>query len=251
MSLRPAILTALVLLWWVPGAPLSTAAESDPVGVWPLVPVPEVVTGFDPPDQPWAAGHRGVDLAAAEGQSVRASLPGTVTYAGRLAGRGVVVVSHGDTRTTYEPVTASVFVGDPVAAGQPVGVLERIGSHCFPQACLHWGWLRGADYLDPLDLVGGGPVRLVPLAGLPEDRATAPGPVAPLTWAPPPLPYAAWLPLLPSLPLLRLLHPGVARSEGPWRMAGRRRIERAAVSALWLFTRGGGPGGTPGAAGRW
>ena len=35
--------------------------------------------------------------------------------------------------------------------------------HCLPRACLHWGWLRGETYLDPLRLVGGGPVRLLPL----------------------------------------------------------------------------------------
>lgn len=200
MSLRLAVLAALVLLWWVPLPPGAEAAEPDPVGVWPLVPVPEVVTGFDPPDQPWGPGHRGVDLAAAEGQSVRSALPGTVSYAGRLAGRGVVVVSHGATRTTYEPVTASVSVGDPVPAGQPIGVLERAGSHCFPRTCLHWGWRRGDLYLDPLDLVDGGPVRLLPLAGLPAGHDSP----ARLVWVPPPLPYAEWL------PLLRLLHLGAA-----------------------------------------
>ena len=57
---------------------------------------------------------------------------------------------HGDTRTTYEPVRATVSVGDEVAAGQPIGLLEVGGSHCFPTACLHWGWLRGRTYLDPL-----------------------------------------------------------------------------------------------------
>ena len=53
------------------------------------------------------------------GQPVRAALPGTVTFAGMLAGRGVVVVDHGATRTTYEPVAATVAVGTPVAAGAP------------------------------------------------------------------------------------------------------------------------------------
>ena len=40
-------------------------------------------------------------------------------------------------------------------------------SHCFPAACLHWGLIEGTGdgqvYLDPLSLVGGGPVRLLPL----------------------------------------------------------------------------------------
>ena len=147
------------------GLLLTAGSEPDPVGVWPLVPEPEVVQSFDPPDSPYGAGHRGVDLAGMPGQRVRSALPGTVTYAGSLAGRGVVVVDHGSTRTTYEPVAASVSVGDQVSAGGWIGTLQLAGSHCFPRACLHWGWIRRLDdaYLDPLRLVGSGPVRLLPL----------------------------------------------------------------------------------------
>ena len=94
---------------------LGAPGDPDPVGVWPLRPEPEVVEGFDPPDDPWGAGHRGVDLLGSPGQQVHAALPGRVSFAGMLAGRGVVVVDHGDTRTTYEPVAAGVSVGDAVA----------------------------------------------------------------------------------------------------------------------------------------
>ncbi len=174
-----------------PAPALGAPGGPDPVGEWPLRPEPEVVEGFDPPDDPWGAGHRGVDLLGTPGQQVHAALPGLVTFAGMLAGRGVVVVDHGDTRTTYEPVTAGVAVGGIVPAGAPIGRLSVIGSHCFPRACLHWGWLRGETYLDPLDLVGAGPVRLLPLwRDDPVARAPAPA------WAPPPLPYAAWRPML-------------------------------------------------------
>ncbi len=159
---------------------LSQAAPSaavdpapDPVGVWPLLPRPEVVTGFDPPDVRWSPGHRGVDLSGQVGQRVRVALPGVVTYAGPIAGRGVVVVSHGETRTTYEPVHPSVRVGEPVGAGDGIGVLELFGSHCFPAGCLHWGWRRGERYLDPLRLVGAVPVRLLPL--WPAGSWTPPG----------------------------------------------------------------------------
>lgn len=130
--------------------------------VWPLVPRPDVVARFDPPASTWGAGHRGVDLLGRPGQVVRAAATGTITFAGPLAGRGVVVVDHGETRTTYEPVRATVHVGDRVAEGQPIGRLEVPMSHCFPRACLHWGLLRGDIYLDPLTLVGAGPVRLLP-----------------------------------------------------------------------------------------
>jgi murein DD-endopeptidase MepM/ murein hydrolase activator NlpD len=156
------VLVALVSLARPPGA-VGAPVAPVPVGVWPLVPTPEVVRAFDPPDSTWGAGHRGVDLAGSVGQVVRTALAGRVRFAARLAGRGVVVVDHGATRTTYEPVTASVRVGDVLARGQPIGFLDLAGSHCFPRACLHWGWKRGATYLDPLRLVGGGPIVLLPL----------------------------------------------------------------------------------------
>jgi murein DD-endopeptidase MepM/ murein hydrolase activator NlpD len=165
----------------------ARADGTDPVGTWPLAPRPEVVATFDPPDDPWGAGHRGVDLAGRMGQPVRAALPGEVVFAGRIGGKPVVVVSHGDTRTTYEPVVATAGVGERVAAGAVVGVLDLPGSHCFPGACLHWGWRRGDTYLDPLDLVGGGPVRLLPL--------WRDAPVS-YAWRPPLQPYAAWSPPL-------------------------------------------------------
>lgn len=120
-----------------------------------------IVREFDPPDQPWLAGHRGIDLLAAAGSPVVAVLPGRVTFAGRIAGAGVVVVSHGDTRTTYEPVTSAVRVGDQVVGGQRLGVLEA-GHHCASGPCLHLGWLRGQTYLDPSTLFTTGGLRLLP-----------------------------------------------------------------------------------------
>jgi len=188
------LLACLLVLAW-PGS-TATAVEPDPVGVWPLQPEPDVVRGFEQPSSEYGAGHRGVDLAGSVGQLVRSALPGRVTFASRLAGRGVVVVDHGETRTTYEPVSATTHLGDPVAAGEPIGRLELVGSHCFPTACLHWGWLRGDTYLDPLRLVGRGPVRLLPLAGAPA----SPGPIQ--------RPYAEWQPLIQRLAILaRLLNP--------------------------------------------
>lgn len=160
---------------WSGGWSAPPSRQTTAVGEWPLRPEPEVVRRFDPPSSPWGRGHRGVDLAGHVGQVVRTALPGRVSYAARLAGRGVVVVDHGDTRTTYEPVVADVEVGQRVAGGERLGRLEAVGSHCPPQACLHWGWIRGEDYLDPLRLVGLGPVRLLPLAGSARSPTARPG----------------------------------------------------------------------------
>lgn len=183
-----ALLLAVAVL-----VPSGARAGTDPIGEWPLVPEPEVVTGFDPPADPWGSGHRGVDLLGHVGQPVRSALPGSVSWTGPIAGRGVVVVDHGATRTTYEPVTASVSVGDVVGAGDRIGRLSLAGSHCLPRACLHWGWIEGETYLDPLRLVGAGPVRLLPLwrdAPAPTSRVSPPYD----TWRPP---LALWTPLTP------------------------------------------------------
>ena len=167
--MKPGPVTSLlaVLITLLMQFPASAAyAGIEPIGLWPLWPQPAVLTPFAPPTSEYGAGHRGVDLAGEPGQTVRSALPGTVSFAGRIAGRGVVVVQHGETRTTYEPVSSTISVGAAVAAGDAIGTLGLVGSHCFPRACLHWGWLRASMYLDPLELVGVLRVRLVPLSGL-------------------------------------------------------------------------------------
>jgi murein DD-endopeptidase MepM/ murein hydrolase activator NlpD len=132
---------------------------------WPLSPTPVVLRRFAVGPQPWSPGHRGVDLAADVGQPVLAAGPGAVTFAGVVAGTGVVAVTHpGGIRTTYEPVTAAVEAGAAVAAGDALGVLAS-GAHC-PASCLHWGALRGEVYLDPLTLLRPvAPPILLPMGG--------------------------------------------------------------------------------------
>ena len=164
MRLVTALLATLVITFTT-AAPARSETAPSQQGVWPLSPRPQVVAGFHPPETLWGAGHRGVDLLGHVGQRVHTSLGGTVTFAAPLAGRGVVVVDHGGERTTYEPVSASVGVGDVVARGAVIGTLQRGSSHCFPRACLHWGLIRGDTYLNPLTLVGAGPIRLLPLVG--------------------------------------------------------------------------------------
>jgi hypothetical protein len=161
-----------------------TAAPAQPGAVWPLSPRPEVVRGFEPPPKPWLPGHRGLDLRGSPGQLVRSATSGTVTYAGPLAGRGVIVITNGPLRTTYEPVIPTVRAGTLVTPGTPLGQLSAAASHCAPATCLHWGLLQSSNYLNPLSLLPTRPVRLLPNAPLAPTRS---GPPTPLTdGAPPP-----------------------------------------------------------------
>ncbi len=168
---------ASVSLSAAPGNPagMPVSAPTGEPGVaaggwrWPLPGTPRPVRLFDPPPQPWLPGHRGVDLAAEPGATVLAAATGTVVYAGRLAGRGVVSIDHpGRLRTTYEPVDVSVGAGAVVVAGQALGTLAAGHPGCPAAACLHWGLRRGPVYLDPLAVLGLGRVRLLPT------RAAAP-----------------------------------------------------------------------------
>lgn len=164
----------------------AAAGSSPPSGPWqwPLAGVPVVARPFEPPPAPWAAGHRGVDLAAPPESPVVAAGAGVVSFAGYVAGTGVVSVRHaGGLRTTYEPVLPAVRVGTTVAAGDLIGHLMPGHGDCGPARwCLHWGLLRGSTYLDPLTLLRRGPVRLLPL---PADDVAEPAAGALVREAPP------------------------------------------------------------------
>jgi len=131
--------------WRTTAGPGSLAGVPvEPEFRWPLAGHPTVVTPFRPPPRPWLPGHRGVDLAAPAGAAVRAAGAGTVRFAGMIAGVGVVSVDHADgLRTTYQPVAPTVRAGQPVAAGDPIGVLVAGHPGCPVAACLHWGLRRG------------------------------------------------------------------------------------------------------------
>ncbi|MFV0461938.1 MAG: M23 family metallopeptidase [Nostocoides sp.] len=124
----------------------------------------QVIRRFDRPANQWAAGHRGLDLAARAADPVTAVEDGVVTYAGVVAGVGVVAVTHADgLRSTFQPVKATVIVGERVRAGQVIGAVLLSGSHCAPAVCLHLGAVRGSHYLDPWPLLVRSPIVLLPV----------------------------------------------------------------------------------------
>ncbi|WP_037677538.1 M23 family metallopeptidase [Streptomyces griseus] len=166
--------------WADAPTPPSAPAPPPPVPAigraWPVGTRPPILRGWEPPATVYGPGHRGVDLAAPPGTPVRAVAAGRVSYAGRVAGRGVVSVELPGTgtpplRTTFEPVRPSVREGDEVSAGEVIGTVEPTGSHC-TGPCVHWGLLRADTYLNPLTLLPGwllnrGPSRLLPVLGVP------------------------------------------------------------------------------------
>ncbi|GAB2985189.1 peptidoglycan DD-metalloendopeptidase family protein [Saccharothrix stipae] len=169
-TMRTLLVLALTALSTLPLTPAATPAQASrpPRYAWPLAPPHQVVRAFEPPATQYAAGHRGVDLAAPPGAPVLATADAVVVHAGPVADRTVVSLLHrGGLRTTYEPVDPTVRRGQPVRRGDRIGTLRPGHEGCPEEACLHWGAIRTAPpksrtYLNPLHLLTNGRVRLLP-----------------------------------------------------------------------------------------
>lgn len=136
----------------VPNADIRLADD----WIWPVEPPVTVVAPFRAPPTPYAAGHRGIDLAAVPGTGVRSPAPGIVSFAGSVAGRPVVSIDHGEGLVTaVEPVDALVAESTPVDAGQQIGTMAE-GGHCGAR-CVHFGVRLHGEYVSPLLLLGGLP----------------------------------------------------------------------------------------------
>jgi murein DD-endopeptidase MepM/ murein hydrolase activator NlpD len=147
--------------------PARSAPPALPRYELPLAGRVVIRTPFSPPSVKYRAGHLGVDLAASLDEPVRAASAGTVTFAGQVAGRGVVVITHpGGIRTEYEPLAVLVRTGRLVGGGELIGRVHGAHPACGPALCLHWGARRASTYLDPMSLLRLplGAVRLLPWA---------------------------------------------------------------------------------------
>jgi murein DD-endopeptidase MepM/ murein hydrolase activator NlpD len=142
-----------------------------------------VIRGFEPPPNPYASGHRGIDIAVPYGTLIVAPLGGTVAFAGSVAGSLFISIDHPDgVRTTYSWLSSiAVKKGDVVTTGSPIGATGW-GHPGVTPPHLHFGARVGSDYLDPmLLLVPQSVVDIVHLAPLAAVWVSpdAPWPVTP------------------------------------------------------------------------
>jgi hypothetical protein len=117
-------------------------------------------------DDPYAAGqHRGIDIGATPGTTVRAATAGSVSFVGAIpaGGRAVTVRTAGGLSVTYvELGTTRVERGAEVAEGDAVGTIG-------PASHVHLGVRVTEDpqgYLDPLQFLpprASGPARADPV----------------------------------------------------------------------------------------
>jgi len=126
---------------------LVEPVPAPPTGQWQWPTDGTLARGFDP----GRAGRHGVDIAGAPGQDVRASLDGTVVYAGRdLSGGGnLVIVRHDDQLMTTYSHADKLFVteDDQVRAGDPIASL---GWNAESESVLRFEVRRDGSPLDPL-----------------------------------------------------------------------------------------------------
>lgn len=164
MRTRTSAALLLVLILFVPGISTAAAAPaaagssspretSSPPWLWPVDGPRTLVQPYRAPAHAYGAGHRGVDVPAPPGTSVHAPADGVVAFAGVVVDRPLLTIDHGDGHvSTFEPVVASLSPGDPVAAGDPIGIVAT-GGHVAASS-LHVGVRRDGDYINPMLLFG-------------------------------------------------------------------------------------------------
>ena len=169
-----AALTALIAVGLCGGTALASGASSGAAGVTFVKPLTHAWISqgfgctsfaFEPVDRACPGGHwhSGIDLAAASGTPVAATLPGIVTVIVSATGYGLhVVIDHGGglsslyggndagaaTICLYGHLdTVVVASGDDVAAGQIIGTVGSTGNATGPH--LHFEIRRDGIAEDP------------------------------------------------------------------------------------------------------
>ncbi|OWR32065.1 hypothetical protein CDO73_06260 [Saccharibacillus sp. O23] len=97
----------------------------------------------------WGKLHAGVDLTGPS--NIKASAPGTVTYAGQMNGYGnIIIISHGDGyETRYGHLSSiKVSVGESVSRGESIGVMGNTGRSTGTH--LHFEIRKNGDPKNPL-----------------------------------------------------------------------------------------------------
>jgi murein DD-endopeptidase MepM/ murein hydrolase activator NlpD len=167
-SIRPPVLPSVR----VPVAPSVRAPDLSRVPPLWMPIAGAVVRGFDARAGPYGRGHRGIDIAAPEGEMVRAPAAGKVVFAGPVAGTiWVTLLVAPGVLVTLGPLLDPAPTAGRVRARSPIG---RVGpGHPVAPAgmTLHLGVRVDGVYVDPLAYLIDRPrPRLAPLllpGGLP------------------------------------------------------------------------------------
>ncbi len=107
----------------------------------------DITDPFRAPEHAFGPGNRGLEYDTFPGQAVTASAPGTVTFAGQVAGSLFVTVDHGNGLRTTVGLLAevSIGVGANVAQGATLGIAADK---------THFSARQDGQYIDPELLFG-------------------------------------------------------------------------------------------------
>lgn len=145
LALPPCALT-------VSGSPAGADGDTTGSVVLYRPPVEAPITDpFRAPATPYGPGNRGIEYATRPGTDATSIGVGVVTFAGPVAGRGVVSVVHPDGLRSSLTGLALVLVD----VGQVVDASSVLGT---TTSVLHLGVRRGSEYIDPATLFGSAPV---------------------------------------------------------------------------------------------
>lgn len=136
-------------------SPASSSSEggAHPLWRWPIDAPRAVVSPYRAPAHEFGAGHRGIDLASAQGVIVRAPAAGAIAFRGTVVDRPLITIAHpGGYVSTFEPVSSTLAPGDLVAAGDEIGTVAA-GGHTMLGA-LHLGVRLDGAYINPMLLFG-------------------------------------------------------------------------------------------------
>jgi murein DD-endopeptidase MepM/ murein hydrolase activator NlpD len=156
----PAVLLTLTLSAGTASATGATTRPTTTAGwSWPVDAPHPIVRPFIAPETPYAAGHRGLDIAAPLGAEVRAPADGTIHFSGFVVDRPLVSIDHGSGLiSSFEPVLSDLAAGTIVHRGDPIGALQT--GHC-GAPCLHLGVRLHGQYVSPLLYLGGIPYSVL------------------------------------------------------------------------------------------
>ncbi|MBC7247966.1 MAG: M23 family metallopeptidase [Actinobacteria bacterium] len=147
----PLLYTLFLFSFQTLSSPAVAAGEEAPSFKWPAR--GEVVQPFRAARGSYGAGgHAGIDIFLPVGSAVRASAPGTVSFAGGTpVGICVSLLHAGDFKTTYVALRRVVVrKGQHVEAGQLLGESDGAMDRSTPLPHLHFGLFLKGVAVDPL-----------------------------------------------------------------------------------------------------
>lgn len=119
----------------------------------------EVSGPYRAPPHKYGSGHRGIDVPATPGEVILAPTSATVSFAGPVAGRGVISLRVTEqTVVSFEPVAAELSQGDAVPRGTKIGTVAS-GGHCYAE-CVHIGVRIEGEYVNPMRFFANRPVLM-------------------------------------------------------------------------------------------